>query len=58
MEWISAEDRMPEEDGDYLVFFPDGDIEVVYYSKKYMFHIYHSHMITHWMPLPDPPEDG
>ena len=55
MEWISVEDRLPEETGPYLVYrkenpYPTTRIWVAeYWDSKTT--------ITHWMPLPDPPKE-
>jgi hypothetical protein len=72
--WISVEDRLPGEDGHYLVvyeyeifgnirrvttFLPfDTDIGF-YYNKEQIDDTYERKAydgITHWMPLPQPPE--
>lgn len=59
--WISANDRLPEKNGSYLVcsaktgkvytahFYVDGQIWSGVSSNKY---------ICYWMPLPEPPEDA
>jgi len=67
MEWISVEDRLPESSGNYLCSM-GGLIEKLWYFKglqrfkmiggaenKYMEQMYSS-AVTHWMPLPNPPE--
>ena len=72
MEWISVEDRLPEskDDGVLVYFSKTGSVETVHiqdyfdditagidedgtqsYSKWYK-----SKKVTHWMPLPDPPD--
>lgn len=53
-EWISVEDRLPEEEGQYLVCQKGNAIVTSSYSlcKKKWFH----HEVTHWMPLPEPPK--
>lgn len=60
MKWISVKDKMPEEDQHVLI--TDGedvvegwldtcsDKDVWYYSDYYQ-----KQDITHWMPLPKPP---
>ena len=76
MNWISIKDRLPENDGWYLVFAPGywgnsriyGLDGMAYSNFK---HNYKEHwgiergtsrgwagIITHWMPLPEPPEEG
>ena len=61
MEWISIEDRLPEEEERVLAFFVGQFMEVASFKdeewivsfddwSEYLF------PITHWMPLPEPPE--
>ena len=62
-EWISADDRLPEEDGYYLCcikssLFPDRVYIDILECDKGSFeegHIY-TDTVTHWMPLPQPPK--
>lgn len=49
-EWISAEDRLPDEDKCILIFTKKGRI------GTYAFHGNFDRSITHWMPLPEPPK--
>ena len=61
--WISVDDRLPEEDGYYLCcikssLFPDRVYIDILECDKGSFeegHIY-TDTVTHWMPLPTPPE--
>lgn len=70
--WISVEERLPEEDVRVLVYAKgkkgNAVTEITYYSSHlYGFNItgwqspsnyfYQEHTITHWMPLPEPPEE-
>lgn len=53
-EWISVEDRLPEEDGRVLAYFPDmagSDCEIQI-SKAWALNKF----VSHWMPLPNPPK--
>ena len=67
-EWISVKDRLPETDGEYLIrkvhYWTDTDG----YSKMGVSVYVQSHenpwkevgnlcMVTHWMPLPEPPKE-
>ena len=62
-QWISVNDRLPEEDGYYLCcikssLFPDRVYIDILECAKSSFeegHIY-TDTITHWMPLPEPPK--
>lgn len=62
MNWISVTDRLPEWTGQQvLVYVPwthgdYGDMEVVYYHDCDWQHFDRKEKITHWMPLPLPPE--
>ena len=57
-EWISVKDRLPEEDTWVLVYAKQG-----FYMNLKVDYIYHgewfnSLLVTHWMPLPEPPKEG
>lgn len=75
--WISVEDKLPDEKGEYLTYDQWGYgavIKTAYWTPKYdgfdeylsgraIWHNYDSEYgcyeltgITHWMPLPEPPE--
>ena len=62
-EWISVDDRLPEEDGYYLCcikssLFPDRVYIDILECDKGSFeegHIY-TDTVTHWVPLPEPPK--
>lgn len=54
--WISVKDRLPEQAGAYLVYMPEYDIpyevaSFVLASGNWLTSAY----ITHWQPLPSPP---
>jgi hypothetical protein len=55
MKWISVEDRLPEESCIVLVYHKGLGVMVSFYDKKINWGILRA-SITHWMPLPDPPE--
>ena len=59
-EWISVEDRLPE-DGQEVLCFCAGNLADVYtwtgeeWEDSYGYYE-DGDIISHWMPLPDPPE--
>ena len=58
MEWISVNDRLPERHGEYLVSRrcrPKGWV-CMYAPIGWI--VNNGYPVTHWMPLPDPPEDN
>lgn len=64
-EWISMKDRQPEHDTLVITFTPPHIINIQWYwilddgpkwsmlSRDNPLH----NMITHWMPIPNPPEE-
>lgn len=55
-EWISVEERLPERNGRYLTHCKiEGQslVCILYYCKVGGFN---EGMVTHWMPLPEPPK--
>ena len=64
-EWISVEDRLPEETGEYLIIDKSGVMYLAPYSSRYRaFNAtdeddgdrWRIKDTTHWMPLPEPPK--
>lgn len=63
MNWISVNDRLPEDSGQYLVCANDGyqvRISTLLFwikNKTWQLTGRRSYWkVTHWMPLPEPPE--
>jgi len=59
MEWISVEDRLPETKKKILFIIDGTNMVTGFYSYTFNefrvgFRGYKN--VTHWMPLPDPPE--
>ena len=64
--WIPVSERLPEDRATVLVAFKNREILTATYYKHYegfggvenYWHIegWHSGNVTHWMPLPQPPE--
>jgi hypothetical protein len=58
-DWISIDDRLPKICDDVIVFSDDKyqiDIGFVV-NGKWFSDRGELHTVTHWMPLPNPPED-
>lgn len=55
-EWISVDERLPDADGDYLVWNNYHKAIVGHYWLKGRYFISKAVTVTHWMPLPEPPE--
>ena len=57
-EWISVEERLPDQDGKYLSYTRKGfTVLSYYYALEGEFGFEHWD-VTHWMPLPEPPMKG
>ena len=66
-QWISVEDRLPEawkdEDGvlvNYMIYTPEFGADIGNYhamAKRWLCMAIPC-TVTHWMPLPEPPEEG
>jgi hypothetical protein len=63
--WIPVEERLPEEKGDFVLAFANGAVRTMWYSRgEWSFPDFPQPAssglqiedITHWRPLPDPPE--
>ena len=62
MEWISVEDRLPEEGQRVLALFVTHFMEVACFKDgewKVSFDDWSEYLfpISHWMPLPEPPQE-
>lgn len=58
--WIDVNDRLPDKSGYYLVvttgFYKSDRAHIEKYSINENLHWYGLRDVTHWMPLPEPPE--
>jgi len=59
-EWISVKDKMPEHSGTYIVATKNGGVLMTrFYDNHRRFSSTKINaLITHWMPRPEPPEEG
>ena len=57
-EWISVEERLPDENGRFLTVDKKGDMMVCYWEEHFGWFamVCNKNAITHWMPLPEPPK--
>ncbi len=57
--WISVKERLPETEGKYIVCTAKGSVYCAKFSTRHgpVFHTDMYTHITHWMPLPEPPEE-
>lgn len=68
-EWISVEDRLPTNEKNVLCYYGfdrgDGDLGMMFMGTLCYFcfdpnphwqHADHNLVVTHWMPLPEPPK--
>ena len=55
-EWISVDDRLPEQGEEAICIAADGDMMIGKYTEwGWLFPCYFEE-ITHWMPIPKPPK--
>ena len=60
MDWISVDERLPDNVHEHLVYMSWGGYDVGYYDEGNGWRDYNRALlpdVTHWMPLPGPPED-
>lgn len=59
--WVSVTDRLPEENGIYLVCVALGYMDFYTWSDKIWFssafNVCDDGFVTHWMSLPEPPKE-
>ena len=53
--WISVEDELPDEGKDYLVS-TGNNVNFDYFNTLVNHFSFYADDVTHWMPLPPPPE--
>jgi hypothetical protein len=61
--WISVEDELPENNGDYLCIYTVDSRQqepriFTFYAKRFVVRSDYTEWITHWMPLPAPPVEN
>jgi len=71
-EWISVEDRLPSDKLDVVIIYTGNDEDKFVLEAEWEIHneegafwldahdqYYYPHLsVTHWMPLPSPPDTG
>ena len=58
-EWISVEERLPDEQGRFLIVDKEGQMNTAFYTPRFgWFSHFRIKNITHWMPLPEAPKGG
>lgn len=55
--WIKCSKRMPERDGAYLVWDGRYVDKASFFFGNFLVNTFRQKNITHWQPLPSPPED-
>lgn len=60
--WVPVEDRLPEESGDYIVYYSNTASNKPLISMRHFYGeipeaFLHNKAMTHWMPLPEPPKE-
>lgn len=65
-EWISVKDGLPGTGGDNVLVTNGSDIEIAFWFNYFELNVwsfsnelarYGFGLVTHWMPLPEPPEE-
>lgn len=56
-DWISVKDRMPDKKAHYLTIRANGLLMIeTWYTETSKYLWLSCYLVTHWMPLPEPPE--
>ena len=60
VEWISVDERLPEQYGPFLIADDKGNMEVATWTKQFGWFSGGNRVkrVTHWMPLPEPPKES
>ena len=61
-DWINVKDRLPETEERVLIRYRQGKVKRTFVGEYYPWEERWSSIldavVTHWMPLPEPPEDN
>jgi hypothetical protein len=60
--WVSVKDKLPETTGRYLIYFPErssSPMDAIFnvHEKTWGRDFDRTEYVTHWMPIPEPPQD-
>jgi len=64
MNWISVKNKLPEQNESVLIFSKNGGVAEARYREtenvfiQYRWSVIKGNDVTHWMPLPEPPESA
>lgn len=56
-DWISVKDKLPENEKLVLVSYKKRSMDVVWYNHNQKMWMKNFATVTHWMPLPEPPNE-
>lgn len=58
MRWIPCSERLPDDDGYYLVSTESGGVDIAYINEHGSWYVFSRDYIVAWQPLPEPYKEG